>query len=95
MSTDPEQAMTEAINAARLSRGLHALAANAQLADAAERHALPLAVIRDGYLPVGPEFDVTAGGVTYRALRAFDRTGKRWIYYAPVPRWNEVTRIAL
>lgn len=58
-------------------------------------HALPLAAIRDGYLPVGPEFDVTAGGVTYRALRAFDRTGKGWIYYAPVPRWNEVTRIAL
>jgi len=57
-------------------------------------HALPLAIIRDGYLPVGPEFDATAGGVTYRALRAFDRTGKVWIYYAPVPRWNEVTRIA-
>lgn len=58
-------------------------------------HAIPMAIIRDGYLPVGPEFDVTAGGVAYRALRAYDRTGKWWIYYAPVPRWNEVTRIAL
>jgi uncharacterized protein YkwD len=32
-----EHAMLSAINAARVERGLHALAANAQLADAAER----------------------------------------------------------
>ena len=38
-----ELAMLSAINAARVERGLHALAANTQLADAAERHAQDMA----------------------------------------------------
>jgi uncharacterized protein YkwD len=38
-----EHAMLSAINAARVERGLHALAANAQLAAAAERHAQDMA----------------------------------------------------
>lgn len=43
MTTDPEQAMTEAINAARLSRGLHAPAVDERLAQAAEAHVFDLA----------------------------------------------------
>lgn len=38
-----EHAMLSAINSARVEHGLHALAANAQLADAAERHAQDMA----------------------------------------------------
>ena len=41
--SDQAHAMIEAINATRISHGLHALAANTQLADAAERHAQDMA----------------------------------------------------
>ena len=43
MMSDREYAMLSAINAARVERGLHALAANAPLATAAERHAQDMA----------------------------------------------------
>ena len=39
MMTDHEHAMLQAINAARVERGLDALAADDQLAAAAQRHA--------------------------------------------------------
>jgi hypothetical protein len=43
MMTDHEHAMLQAINAARVERGLHALAADDQLAAAAQRHARDMA----------------------------------------------------
>ena len=39
MMTDHERAMMDAINAARVERGVHALAADGQLTSAARSHA--------------------------------------------------------
>jgi hypothetical protein len=50
MMGEPEYAMLSAINAARVERGLHALAANAPLATAAERHAQDMAAA-SGHCP--------------------------------------------
>ena len=54
MTTDPEHAMLSAINTARVERGLHALAANAQLAAAAERHAQDMAT-HPGIVHIGSD----------------------------------------
>ena len=56
---EPEYAMLSAINAARVERGLHALAANAPLATAAERHAQDMAA-HPGIVHIGS--DGTDGG---------------------------------
>ena len=52
--SDQAHAMIEAINATRISHGLHALAANAQLADAAERHAQDMAT-HPGIVHIGSD----------------------------------------
>jgi uncharacterized protein YkwD len=54
MMTDHELAMLQAINAARVERGLHALAANAPLATAAERHAQDMAA-HPGIVHIGSD----------------------------------------
>ena len=51
---EPEYAMLSAINAARVERGLHALAANAPLATAAERHAQDMAA-HPGIVHIGSD----------------------------------------
>jgi hypothetical protein len=58
-------------------------------------HALPLAALRDGYYPFGEEYDITAGGVTYRYIRAQSGSGLRRAYWAKVGDWGNVKKIDL
>lgn len=54
--------------------------------------ALQAAIFKDDYVPVGSEFYYTAADGIQRAAQAAEslETGDRRVYYAIVPKWNEV-----
>jgi len=58
-------------------------------------HALPMRILADGFYPISGEFNVPVGSMTYRALRAYDKTGVQFVYFAPVDQWHKTERIAL
>jgi hypothetical protein len=88
--TDHEQAMLAAINAARVARGLHALAADGQLTEAARGHASDLrdhpALIASGQYHTGSD----GSTIGQRIARA----GYDAAQYAEVTAWGWQGRVA-